>query len=210
MEKLSQSLIEWGSAESTLIGQIVSGDRYLVKALPGGVLVAVMDGIGHGEQAAAAAQAAVKILNDSTKGSLMGMMRECHEHLRGTRGVVMSLASIDGVQNTLTWMGVGNVEGVLFHQDAVDSPTHETLLLRGGVVGDTLPRLQASILPITKGDLLVFATDGVNPEFAETIILNEHPQTVADRILAMHIRKNDDALVLVAQYLNEHPRTEGL
>ncbi len=209
MEKLSQFLIEWGSAESALVGQVASGDRCLVKALPRGVLVAVVDGIGHGEEAAVAAHAAVKILDASSQGSLMGVMRESHEHLRGTRGVVMSLASIDAVENTLTWMGVGNVEGVLFHQDTGVSPTHETLLLRGGVVGDTLPRLQASFLPISKGDLLVFATDGVNPNFAESVALNEHPQTVADRILAMHIRKNDDALVLVAQYVDEYSRTEG-
>ena len=38
----------------------------------------------------------------------------CHDRLRATRGVVMSLASLDQERGILTWLGVGNVAGVVF------------------------------------------------------------------------------------------------
>ena len=73
----------------------------------------------------------------------------------------------------------------------------EVLLLRGGVVGSQLPALQAAVLPITKGDTLVFVTDGIRSEFVEGLSTLESPQRAADKILKQHSRGNDDALVLV-------------
>src|SRR5256885_9190382 len=56
------ALIEWGVASLALPGEAESGDRHLVKPVGTGVLVAVVDGLGHGAEAAAAAQAAVAAL----------------------------------------------------------------------------------------------------------------------------------------------------
>ena len=67
----------------------------------------------------------------------------------------------------MTWLGVGNVQGVLMRADAQKGSVQEVLLLRGGVVGSQLPALQAAVLPIAKGDTLVFATDGVRGEFVK-------------------------------------------
>jgi len=75
----------------------------------------------------------------------------------------------------------------------------EVVLLRAGVVGSQLPALQAAVLPIAKGDTLVFATDGVRGEFAEGLSALESPQRAADKILKQHCRGNDDALVLVVR-----------
>ena len=75
----------------------------------------------------------------------------------------------------------------------------EVLLLRGGVVGSQLPALQATVLPISKGDTLVFVTDGIRGEFVESLSTMESPQRAADKILKRHGRGNDDALVLVAR-----------
>ena len=77
----------------------------------------------------------------------------------------------------------------------------EVLLLRGGVVGSQLPVLQAAVLPIAKGDTLVFVTDGIRGEFVEGLSALESPQRAADRILKQHGRGNDDALVLVVRII---------
>jgi len=45
--------------------------------------------------------------------SLVSLVQKCHEALRPTRGVVLSLALIDFQLGTLTWLGIGNVQGVL-------------------------------------------------------------------------------------------------
>lgn len=192
------SLLDWGVATKKLAGQTVSGDLHLVEPFANGVLVAVVDGLGHGLDASVAARAAVTTLKTHAGLSVLDLIRLCHEALHGTRSVVMSLASFDAVNATMTWLGVGNVEGVLLPREA-DTPA-ESVLLRGGVVGYHLPPLRASVVPVHPGDTLIFATDGIRSDFRARPAGNETPQQLADRLLAQFNRGNDDALVLVARW----------
>ena len=146
MEALTTGLIDWAVAESTMSGQVVSGDHHLVKTSPDGALVAVVDGLGHGPEAAGAARAAVRLLEQHAKEPLISLVKSCHRGMLGTRGVVMSVASFSADDETLTWVGVGNVEGVLLRAQAAVTPRRELLLLRGGVVGVRLPGLSAGIV----------------------------------------------------------------
>jgi len=198
-------LIEWGVASLTLPGQDESGDRYIVRPLPAGVLVAVVDGLGHGDEAAAAAKSAVAWLEYHAHESVITLMKRCHESLRATRGVVMSLASFNGLDETITWLGVGNVEGTLVRVDPDARPTSESLLLRGGVIGRQLPPLRASIIPVMRGDTLLFYTDGVRPPSLEELALGSPPQQIADRILADYAKGTDDALVVVTRFNGQVP-----
>lgn len=115
----------------------------------------------------------------------------------------MSVAHFNSAEGTVTWLGVGNVEGVLLHRDAYGTVTQEVLPLRGGVVGDQLPPLLASIVPISRGDTLIFVTDGVRANFADGLKLDS-VQATANAILARSARGTDDALVLVARYSGPH------
>jgi negative regulator of sigma-B (phosphoserine phosphatase) len=162
--------------------------------------VAVLDGVGHGKEAARAAQTAIAYLQQLEGESPIALFQRCHEQLRSMRGVVMSLASFCANDNTMTWLGVGNVEGVLLHRQFHVLPGQELLLLRPGVLGDYLPRLSASVLQVSAGDVLIFATDGIRPGFADNTNLNDSPQQIADRILTQYGQGLDDALVLVARY----------
>jgi negative regulator of sigma-B (phosphoserine phosphatase) len=197
VEIINLPLVEYGVAKSILPGQGESGDRHLVCCAGDGILIAAIDGIGHGEEAANAAEAAISILKASPDEPVISLLERCHEGLRSTRGVVLSLASIDPKHGMMTWVGVGNVQGVLMRAGAKKGRVEEVLLLRGGVVGSQLPALQAAVLPIAKGDTLVFVTDGIRSEFVEGLSTLESPQRAADKILKQHSRGNDDALVLV-------------
>jgi phosphoserine phosphatase RsbX len=199
VETINMPLVEYGVANFVLPGQGESGDRHLICCNQSGILIAAMDGIGHGGEAANAAEAAISILKSSVEEPVISLVERCHEGLRSTRGVVMSLASIDPGHGMMTWLGVGNVQGVLMRAGARKGSVQEVLLLRGGVVGSQLPALQAAVLPIAKGDTLVFVTDGIRGEFVEGLSALESPQRVADKILKQHCRGNDDALVLVVR-----------
>src|SRR5256885_7616922 len=203
METLNKLIIEWGSASLPLAGEVVSGDKHLVKVLPHGALLAAMDGLGHGEEAAAAANRVARVLQAADNESLISLLKRCHERLRTTRGVVISLAAFNAVDETMTWIGVGNVEGILLQADPAVNAGYESLTLRSGVVGTRLPLLQAAIVPVKRGNTLVFATDGIRTEFAQRLTLDARPQQIADRILAQHAKGTDDALVLVARYVGE-------
>lgn len=201
MEAVSKSLLEWGAAQMALPGQTESGDRLLVKPFPDGVLTAVVDGLGHGREAALAASAAVSILERYAGESVISLVRRCDEGLRKTRGAVMSLASFNALDSTVTWIGVGDVEGRLLHVNNSQGPRQESMLLRGGVVGGQLPALRASIIPVAPGDTLILVTDGIRSGFDQKLALDNPPQRIADDILARHSWGTDDALVLVARYV---------
>jgi serine/threonine protein phosphatase PrpC len=193
--------LDWGVATLPLAGQTESGDRHVVKPFPNGVLVAAADGLGHGEEAATAAKTAIGLLERYAHEAVIGLLQRCHEHLRETRGVALSLASFRGPDGVMTWLGVGNVEGILLRAAANPKDRRESLVLRGGVVGGQLPPLRASVVPVMPGDTLIFATDGIRGGFAEGLTLSEPPQRLADQILARQATGTDDALVLVARFL---------
>lgn len=197
--------MEYGLAKFVLPGQGQSGDRHLVCCAGDGILIAAMDGIGHGAEAANAAEAAISILKANAEEPVISLVERCHEGLRVTRGVVLSLASINPAHGMMTWLGVGNVQGVLMRAGAQKGIVQELLLLRAGVVGLQLPALQAAVLPITKGDTLVFVTDGIWGEFVEGLSAMESPQRAADRILKQHSKGSDDALVLVVRLTGVRP-----
>ena len=71
----------------------MSGDREFVCRYPNGVLIAAIDGIGHGEEAAIAANTAISVLKTNANRPVISLVQECHEALPRTRGVVMSIAS---------------------------------------------------------------------------------------------------------------------
>lgn len=193
--------IEWGAASYPLPGQAESGDMYVIHRHSNGVLVGVVDGLGHGGEAAFAAEKAVSTLALRSDESVISLVQRCHEVLMATRGVVMSLASFYFPDDTMTWIGVGNVEGILARTNSEHSPSLTHIFHRQGVVGYQLPQLQASVMQISRGDVLILATDGIRPEFSGDMKLRGTPEQIASDIGERFRRENDDALVLVARYL---------
>jgi hypothetical protein len=199
------AIIQWGAAGRAISGEAVSGDSYTVTPFPLGALVAVVDGLGHGAEAASAAKAAIATLSRFADAEVLDLMQRCHAELRATRGVAMSIASLRADRGTMTWLGVGNVEGAVFHMSAGAGEARQSLLLRGGVVGYQLPPLRAVTVPFGAGDTLILATDGIRGSFYDRSPLYRDPQIVADDILARHGKDTDDALVVVVRCLGGPP-----
>ena len=197
------ALIDWGVATLMLAGEQESGDLHLIKPVGTGVLVSVVDGLGHGAEAATAARAAVAALNRHAQESVLPLLQRCHQALAGTRGVVVSVALFDRADGSMTWLGVGNVEGVLLYADSGRRRGRERLVTRGGIVGSELPPLRAEVLAVAPGDTLILATDGIRSGFADDLAIDAPPQQLADQILARSGKSTDDALVLVARYLGD-------
>jgi phosphoserine phosphatase RsbX len=195
------AVMDWNVASCPIEGQAISGDLHVVKFFDHRVLLAAIDGVGHGDGATAAARAAVEILERHAADSVITLVNRCHEALRQTRGVVLTIVKLNITDGTLTWLGVGNVEGRLLRADAHASQPRESVMLRGGIIGYQLPALYASVVPIVRGDLLVLATDGIDPIFDMRNNLSETPKQIAEKIMSRHFKGNDDALVLVARYL---------
>jgi negative regulator of sigma-B (phosphoserine phosphatase) len=189
--------LEWGVASRALPGESSCGDLHVFEPLPQGALVGVLDGLGHGSDAAHAAQTARAILIAHAAEPVISLIQRCHEGLRTTRGVAMSIASVDTFHGLMTWVGVGNVRGLLLRRG---SAAEESLLLRSGVVGAQVPLLRAEVLCVFPGDALILATDGISSDFSSKLARALPPQEATERILAENGKTTDDALVLVARY----------
>jgi phosphoserine phosphatase RsbX len=198
-------ILECGVAGAPLAGERESGDAHVVAEFDGGTLVAVMDGLGHGPEAAAASREASRILSARAGDPLDLLVEQCHRALRSTRGVVMSLAAFRPRDGSMTWVGVGNVEGILLRGDRATGRAREAISTRGGVVGYHLPGLRPAEHPVYPGDTLVLATDGIRSGFVAQLDVRGSPQEIADAIFGRYARGTDDALVVVARYLGDLP-----
>ena len=192
--------LEWGVATRPIPGQAVCGDLHLVKPFDNGALVAVVDGLGHGDEAISVARIAIHVLEGKADQPVITLVKRCHEALINTRGVVLTLASFNTLDATVSWLSVGNVAGLLLRADITAVPPCETALLRGGVVGYQLPQLTASVVAVAPNDLLILATDGIRNTF-QSVPLSGTPQQIADGVMSRHFKGNDDGLVLVARFL---------
>jgi serine phosphatase RsbU (regulator of sigma subunit) len=196
---MKTGMLEWGVAAAPLPGQTDCGDRHVVQAFAGGVLVAVIDAIGHGAEAAQVAGLAAGVLERHPAEPVHALLLRCHGRLRGSRGAAISIASFDHRTATMNWLGVGNVTGFLVHAGARPNPRPNSLLLRSGIVGDQMPELELSGIPVERGDVLVMATDGIGSHFTEALLDVPEPQQLADRIHRGYAKTSDDSLVLVAR-----------
>jgi negative regulator of sigma-B (phosphoserine phosphatase) len=193
-------LIDAAVAEAALPGEEESGDLHLIVPHDRGVLVAAIDGLGHGREAAEAARIARSTLEKDPAAEIPDLFLSAHNALARSRGVVMSIASF-AQSGRLTWLGVGNVEGTLVRGEVRPVRRADSILLLGGVVGFKLPALRPSTTLVEPGDLLILSTDGIAAGYVPGLDPVAAPQALADRILAEYARGGDDALVLVARYL---------
>lgn len=191
------SVVEWACASRPFHGQPSSGDRGLVVPFDHGAVAAVIDGLGHGPEAAAASDCAAEVIEKMVGQPLMEIVRACHDACRQTRGVVLSLASFDD-QGKMSWLGVGNVEALLVRA-GVDNT--EAVQARGGTVGYMLPALNPRTLDVAVGDTLVLASDGIKHGFKQEILAARSPREIVDQIFARWAKDSDDACAVIARYV---------
>jgi anti-sigma regulatory factor (Ser/Thr protein kinase) len=173
-----------------------NGDAFVVKTGENGLLVGLIDGLGHGEHAqnaAVAAQWYVERHNDQELGKIfLGVSRVC----RGTRGVVMALVRFRSEQE-MTFASLGNVEARVY-----GSPERVPFIVRRGILGtgDIPPVVQE--LAWNRDWMLVLHTDGLRThwQWEDFPGLAFEPAKVIVSKLMHHLAADvDDATVLVVK-----------
>jgi phosphoserine phosphatase RsbX len=183
------SIVEYGVDSVGMQGETESGDSHIVKEISTGVLISVIDGLGHGVEAAAASQAAVKTIESCAEESIINIARACDEELKKTRGAVMALASVNSYDHTLTWLSIGSVEGMLIRMNPKATPGYENIFMRPGVVGYHILPLFASVFTISRDDLLIFSTDGIRNDYSQKIASDlRYAQDVLHRLKKSQIK----------------------
>jgi anti-sigma regulatory factor (Ser/Thr protein kinase) len=183
-------------------GELVSGDAVLAKEVDDGVLLlALIDGLGHGRDAHTAAKTAARFLRRQEDLDLGRLMTRLDDHLKGTVGAAVGLCRISLTSGRLQFSGVGNtvlrLEG--------DRPLRPTSL--AGTVGSA-PRTarrapRAEVGQLDDSGVLLMYTDGISDRasFDDYPQLRYHsPAKIVETMLARYGKKHDDSTCLACRY----------
>ena len=110
----------------------------------------------------------------------------------------MWIGTIDLAAARLTYAGVGNVSGRLWHPIG-GQRAEQRLVGQRGIVGGTMPTLRAYESELEHGWFLLVYTDGISERFAvdhSAGALIAEPQALVDGLLLGWGRPFDDALIL--------------
>ena len=172
----------------------VNGDAWVVHQEACVWRIAVIDGLGHGPEASAAAQAAVQALDARPTAEPVAALHACHAALAGTRGAAVSVARIDLATNRLIYAGIGNVEAHLWQGGGRQRP-----ISYRGIVGTVMRTVRSFEIQLEGSWLLAMHSDGLSSRLeipAPSDAWND-PQVLADSLLAEWARQSDDATVVV-------------
>ena len=188
--------IEWGAVVRPKQGQTVSGDVYIVvEAKDQSILVAVIDGLGGGQEAAHAATLAANVFRDNSHMPLQELVKLSHSHLHSTRGAVASLLRLyaDGVR--ASYVGVGNIGAQVYSTQAIKP------ISKNGILGFKLPSLLELQYTYARGDIFVLYSDGISSSFSydNKVDLTQPAQQIAESILSKYGKLSDDASVIVVK-----------
>jgi anti-sigma regulatory factor (Ser/Thr protein kinase) len=174
-----------------------NGDAFVVKQWAESALVGIMDGLGHGQFAHRAAEAARQYVEGHFDQPLDQIFRGTGRACRATRGVVMALARFDWGLGRLTFASVGNIEVRVFPRS---EPFH--FIVRRGVIGLNAPNAVVTEHPWPSDHMLVLHSDGLRTHWGWKDFPDAADQPapgLAQELLRSLAKEEDDATVIVVR-----------
>ncbi|HZG20956.1 MAG TPA: ATP-binding protein [Herbaspirillum sp.] len=182
-----------------LPGERQCGDAGWAATIDDGLLLVLADGLGHGDAAAEAADAAVQVMTDMTAASRVlppaELAQRMHGALQKTRGAAVAIAGVDVQAGRVCYAGVGNIacctslEGQRRHLVSVN-----------GIVGHNLRKVQQFETPWQEGMLLILHSDGLTSRWsldAYPGLEQSHAAVIAAVLYRDFYRGRDDVSVMV-------------
>jgi len=129
-------------------GESACGDSWSVDLHPGRSKVMVVDGLGHGPDAAEAARLAIRAFNSHVRETPTRIIERMHDALRSSRGAAVAVAEIDAESGSIQYAGVGNISGAV-----VSGSETKSMISHSGTVGHQLHKVQEFTYPWPEGAL---------------------------------------------------------
>lgn len=169
----------------------VCGDSAIVIPEERYTFIAVVDGLGHGPQAARAAQAFCSIAEENRNRPLQDILMTAHEGLGATRGVAAALVRIEQKKRELFFSGIGNI--------GIYARSRETIqpISSSGIVGHHVKPAREFKYSLYSGDIIAIFTDGIQSAFEIGTYKHLDVEEMADAILTDHGKAHDDATCVV-------------
>lgn len=178
-------------------GEVACGDAWTVRSAQGRHTVLVADGLGHGTEAARAAQAAIGVLNRRPEDDPALLIEGCHRALAPTRGAAVAIARLSAGGQKGSFAGVGNIAARV---ELADS--RRQLVSHNGTLGHSMRRVQQFEFNFAPGGFLILHSDGLATHWnlgEYPGLAGRHPAIVAGVLYRDHERGRDDVTVLVVR-----------
>lgn len=192
-----ETALEIGVISEPIAGEEVCGDDWGIRMLPGGMLIMVADGLGHGTLANEAAQEANRVLAETRYFEPHKILDEVHGVLKKTRGAAVAVAKVDLDKKLLRFAGVGNVSASI-----VSPASSRGLASHNGTLGQNAARFQEFTYPWEANSILIMHSDGLGTRWnlqKYPGIWNRHPSIIAAVLHRDFSRGRDDVTVFVAK-----------
>ena len=180
-------------------GERECGDAWAVWSAGGLTSVFVVDGLGHGREAAHAAAVAVATFRRHAERPAADVMTLVHAALKPTRGAAVALAELDERSGSLRYCAVGNISAAVFRPNGEE----QHLITLPGIVGHVTRRVQTYSYAWPRGSLLVMHSDGVGTHWTLSKyagLSQRQPGVVAGVIYRDHRRGTDDGTTVVTRH----------
>jgi hypothetical protein len=175
--------------------ECISGDVWAVRLLGDSLLVLAADGLGHGPQAADAAQAARVVFLRASQTAPAELVERTHAALASTRGAAVAIAEFDRRRRLVRFAGIGNISGTIAAGDATRS-----MVSHHGTAGHDVARIQEWTYPWPGGALGILHSDGLSARWKLSDypgLAARHPLLIAGMLYRDHRRGSDDASIVV-------------
>ncbi|MGA8550913.1 MAG: ATP-binding protein [Stellaceae bacterium] len=185
---------ELGVVSAPHPAETVSGDHWAFGAGKAGRTVLVVDGSGHGPEAARAARLAAQIFGEHLDEDCERLVERLHRALAPTRGAALAVARVDASRKLVRFVGVGNIAGAM-----VSDGDLRRMVSHNGTAGHIAPRIREFTYPFAGSPLLILHSDGLSAkwELADYPgLAASHPSLIAGVLFRDHRRGRDDATVL--------------
>lgn len=190
------SMFQVGAVSVPKPREDICGDVWWAEERDGVCTVAVVDGLGHGPLAFEAARRAIDVVRLNPGWAPGRLVEAAHQALRGGRGAVMGVARIAPEEGTLTFAGVGNIEGAVVWPGGT-----KHLVSHNGTVGQEIPHVREFVDRWPSAGSLVMHSDGLATHWnldRYPGLLGKDPALVAGVLYRDFNRGYDDTTVVVA------------
>jgi anti-sigma regulatory factor (Ser/Thr protein kinase) len=178
-------------------GEEQSGDSWIAQRRRELVTITIADGLGHGDAAAIASLAVLRVIKEHPEVEIDTMLYDAHAAVRATRGAAVGIARIHPAAGRLDFAGTGNIAATI----AADESTRKTVSLPG-IVGHEMRKVQTFTYPWTESSVLVMHSDGLGTNWnldSYPGLVQRDAAIIAGVIFRDFCRGTDDATVVVAK-----------
>lgn len=191
-------LFQVGAISLAKPGETVCGDAWRVRWHADGATLLVADGLGHGQFASDASEAAVAVFDrQPADGGTSRTLETIHHAIRHTRGAAAAIADVRAGLGTVRFSGVGNIVGVV-HANG----TARQAVSSNGTLGHQALHFRDFTYPWAADGLLVLHSDGLSARWnLQTYpgVRLRDPSIIAAILYRDFGRLRDDATVIVVK-----------